>query len=82
MLKVDWISSRQANDELLQMNCYLCELDFGLQLSVERKKTSQYVTSAFALGQFLLSHVNCLQVSSVQHPCEDKKGNKITGEAI
>jgi len=32
--------------------------------------------------QFLLSLVNCLQVSSVQYPHKDKKGNKITREAI
>lgn len=44
MLKVDWISSRQDNDELLQVNNYLHELDFRLQLSTERKKISQYFT--------------------------------------
>lgn len=47
VLKFDWVSFRQANDELLQANLYLCELDFRLQtstLSTERKNTSQYFT--------------------------------------
>jgi len=66
VLKVDWISSRQANDELLQANCYLCELDFRLQLShlKERKKTSQYFTSALAVGR-TVSFVSCKLLAGI-----------------
>lgn len=72
VLKVDWIRSNQANDELLQANRFLCELDFRLQLSAERKKTSQYFMSSCSGTNSFSSHANCLQV--VQYPCKDKKG--------
>lgn len=49
VLKVDWISSRQANDELLQANRYLRESDFRLQLFQLKEKKHPNT-----LHQFLL----------------------------
>lgn len=58
MLKIDRISSRQANDELLQENFYPPELDFRLHLSQleERKCPSTLYELLLWIQQFLLPY--------------------------
>lgn len=80
VLKVDWIRSEQANDELLQANSFLCELDFRLQLSAERKKTSS-ISWALALGQ-IFSHLMQTACRLYNILAKIKKGDKITIEAV
>lgn len=58
VLKIDRISSRRANDELLQENFYHPELDFRLHLSQleERKCPSTLYELLLWDQKFLLSH--------------------------
>lgn len=81
VLKVDWIRSNQANDELLQANTFLCELDFRLHLSQLKGRKHPTISGALALGQ-IVSHLTQTACRLYNILAKIKKGNKITGEAI